>query len=112
MLFYSCHEFRENSTQFCQCSYICMHNSTKKLSKIKVQVYALVKWYRFIIWLFAHTWLIYPKIIERSILITIVTCVSGTGRLAGNVVMNGKVLVNGKKRRLDFGTSVSTSHPF
>ncbi|KAJ4917756.1 ABC transporter G family member 13 [Raphanus sativus] len=27
------------------------------------------------------------------------------GRLAGNVVMNGKVLVNGKKRRLDFGTS-------
>ncbi|KAF3519368.1 hypothetical protein DY000_02059238 [Brassica cretica] len=27
------------------------------------------------------------------------------GRLAGNVVMSGKVLVNGKKRRLDFGTS-------
>ncbi|ESQ30337.1 hypothetical protein EUTSA_v10011282mg [Eutrema salsugineum] len=27
------------------------------------------------------------------------------GRLAGNVVMSGKVLVNGKKRRLDFGAS-------
>ncbi|CAD5315233.1 unnamed protein product [Arabidopsis thaliana] len=27
------------------------------------------------------------------------------GRLAGNVVMSGKVLVNGKKRRLDFGAA-------
>lgn len=26
--------------------------------------------------------------------------------------MSGKVLVNGKKRRLDFGTSVSKSYPF
>ncbi|CAH2036397.1 unnamed protein product [Thlaspi arvense] len=31
--------------------------------------------------------------------------VSGYGRLAGNVVMSGNVLVNGKKRRLDFGAS-------
>lgn len=31
----------------------------------------------------------------------------GAGRLAGNVVMSGKVLVNGKSKRLEFGASVS-----
>lgn len=32
------------------------------------------------------------------------------GRLARNVVLSGKVLLNGKKRRLDYGVVVSISY--
>jgi hypothetical protein len=33
------------------------------------------------------------------------------GRLARNVVLTGKVLLNGKKRRLDYGVVVSITYP-
>lgn len=29
-----------------------------------------------------------------------------TGRLAGNVIMTGDILLNGKKRRMDYGVAV------
>jgi hypothetical protein len=34
-----------------------------------------------------------------------ICCIAG--RLSGNVIMSGKVLLNGKKRRLDYGVVVS-----
>jgi hypothetical protein len=42
----------------------------------------------------------------------ILICVSElhAGRLARNVVLTGKVLLNGKKRRLDYGIVVSYSY--
>jgi len=37
-----------------------------------------------------------------------ICCISG--RLSGNVIMSGNVLLNGKKRRLDYGGVVSNKH--
>jgi hypothetical protein len=37
----------------------------------------------------------------------LILCERFAGRLARNVVLTGKVLLNGKKRRLDYGIVVS-----
>jgi len=40
----------------------------------------------------------------------LILCERSAGRLARNVVLTGKVLLNGKKRRLDYGIVVSISY--
>lgn len=40
----------------------------------------------------------------------LILCERSVGRLARNVVLTGKVLLNGKKRRLDYGVVVSISY--
>jgi hypothetical protein len=51
--------------------------------------------------------IVFNLISVKTMIWGLILCERTAGRLARNVVLTGKVLLNGKKRRLDYGVVVS-----